>query len=334
MTTVYPQSTTWYQLSMEERDQLLLHYRERRENTKFLEDATRLRMRPDTLRRRLNEHLQEKRRYAAEYLRLSPIKRPRYDDHLILKTDNAIIISDLEIPDVDDQMMRKALLVAIRHDIKTLIIAGDFLATDQAALKEQIDLYKEDGELTYRSALMQGKITLKALLLWFEEIVLIRGNHDDKLNRATKGEIDVGMFLEDSRMLEGKVRFSQYAHCYLETSRGTALICHPRQYSVNPVALGKKLYNTHALPDKTKPSFVILGHTHISQSGESEDGLAEIYGLGCMRDPLKTQYIALNVTTFPKWNQGFGFFKNGYFHNLSLHRTDWRFYLGTLQETS
>ncbi len=67
---------------------------------------------------------------------------------------------------------------------------------------------------------------------------------------------------------------------------------------------------------------VVIGHTHLQQEGWSEDGMYRCVALGCMRDPVKTAYIRRGVSKHPKWNQGFGMWKHGYYYSFSRLGTD------------
>lgn len=227
--------------------------------------------------------------------------------------------------DVDPWMLELALLTGQRHGIKRLIIAGDFMATDQDALNSWVSVFNDGRDMTYKNALNMGLSILKMFFNQFTEIFLIQGNHDDRVSRKTGGMIDLGMFLEQTG-----AKYSQYAYMYLMTKRGPVYICHPKNYSANSAALGQKLYNVTTSPSNEK-CHIVLGHTHQAQTGFSPDGLREIVALGCMRDPAKTKYISLSTTTHHQWSQGFLMIKNGFFHPLTRKGTDWEWLLGTMR---
>lgn len=320
----------WDDVSLQERDRLLKLYEERNAES-IIEEASLLNIEPQTLARRCREHRLYRRRYVSEQITFPDYGRVPYNDFIVLSKRNAIVISDLEIPDVDPKMLKMAMLFGLRYGVRDLIIAGDTVATDQPSLKTQVDLYREEGEITYRHAIAQTKMSLMTFLLWFNQVWMIQGNHDHKMNRSVGGEIDIGMFLEDSKLLDGRVKFSRYSRMYLEVESGIAMICHPSNYSNNSIDLGRKIYNKTRIPGtRKKPDILVLGHTHQSMEGSTSDGLCSIYGLGCMRDADRTQYVNESVTTYPEWTQGFGMFYNGHFHNFCEGRTDWKFYLGDL----
>lgn len=247
-----------------------------------------------------------------------------YNDYLVVETDNAIISSDWEIPDTNSRMARLTLALGVKYGIKNKIIAGDLVATDQDALTSIINTWKTEGDLTYEQTIGITRKTINTLGNIFERIYICEGNHDDKISRKTIGEIHLGMFLIDT-----KAEYSHYHYLWLKTSRGYAYISHTRNYNRNSAVLGKQLYNRSVAPDGNKPKFVILGHTHQSQSGYSDDGLAEIYGLGCMRDKDLTKYASQASTTFPVWNNSLLMILDGHCYPISLS-SDLKFWLGNL----
>jgi len=247
---------------------------------------------------------------------------PIYNDYIVAETDDALIFSDLELPDQDSDLLKAAFLVAIKFNIKHLIIAGDMVATDQATLTEWAQTWVTDREATFPTVI---EISLQILHEFGEQcdsIYMIEGNHDDRVARKTGGQVFLGMFLAGT-----KAKYSRYAYMYIKTRRGMVKVCHPSNFSANSVALGQKLYNVSVGPNEEK-CHIILGHTHQMQSGFSPDGTHEIHALGCMRDPQRTRYLQKHSTTYPQWSQGFLLMRGGYFYPLSKYGTNWKELLG------
>ena len=162
-----------------------------------------------------------------------------YTDYTTLATDDAIIISDLEIPDADPEMLKLAFMTGVRFGIKKLIIAGDFLATDQEALNDWVSTWKETCEVTYENALGMSINLLDQFAQQFEEIIICEGNHDDRIARKTKGEIHLGMLLKGTQ-----AKYTRYPFLWLKTTkRGYVYVVHPRKGSSNSVALGQRIYS-------------------------------------------------------------------------------------------
>lgn len=216
-----------------------------------------------------------------------------YNKYMTFEGD-AVVISDIEFPDHDVELMAMAMDVGRHLGIKRLIIAGDTFAMDT--------LSPWSPELpdrpTFVQSLKVGKRVLRTLLGVFDRIEIIMGNHDVRLNRVTNGELHLGMLLQELT----PVQVSCYHFCYLDD----ILIAHPKNYSKIPLSVSRELADINRCR-------VIMGHTHHLCWGYSKGGY-EVAESGCMRDPLRTEYKAMRKTRHPRWNPGFVFVLNGQIH--------------------
>lgn len=221
----------------------------------------------------------------------------------------------------DSRMVLLAYYLGMKHDIKLLVINGDLIATDQAALNAWIASWKVSGEINFEGAIGICRDLMKMFGNQFEQIHITTGNHDARLAKKTGGEVWLGMFLVDL-----PVKITRYDYLWLKTRRGYWHISHPKQYSSNSVGLGQRIYRKLVAPDGSKPH-IVIAHTHQSQTGESEDGQRDIVASGCMRDPQRTKYIQQHTTTHHQWAQGLVMVKNGYLYNIGRD-DDLEFWLG------
>lgn len=309
--------TTWKNLSIEEQRRIAALYRD---GNDLAEIAASYEWTPSTLARQVRTFIQYERLFmkeAGERLIVPAMSQRLYTDYITLETDDAIIISDLEIPDADPVMLKLAFMTAVRFGIKTLIINGDFIATDQQGLTDWVSVWKETCEVTYENALGMGVRLIDAFATHFDRIIICQGNHDDRISRKTHGEVYLGMLLKGT-----EAEYTRYNYIWLKTRRGYMYVCHPQNFSSNSVGLGQKIYNTMVAPDGTKPH-VILGHTHIAGLGKSPDNQRQIVALGTMRDPLRTRYKSTTSNTHWEWEQAFCMVRRGYITMLSRNDTDW-----------
>ena len=189
------------------------------------------------------------------------------------------------------------MLTGMRHDIKTLILGGDIIATDQDALNAWLTTWAEDGQKTYSACLTELKELIRACAEWFSEgIYAITGNHDERLARKTGGHVTIQM------MLEGEpVNYSYYSYLYLysPTKKEYTYLAHQYNYSKTPVRLAQFVWEVETAPDGSKSKMhVIVTHTHIEQTGWSVDGEWRCISMGCARDPKRTKYMRLRATKF------------------------------------
>ncbi len=299
----------------------------------LVEEAKAFGITTETLSRQIRNYKQLHRQIMGE--KIAEIKLPEspsqlLTDYTILEADDAIVISDIEIPDHNPEILHLALLTAMRYNIKRLIVAGDYMATDQASLNSWVNRWVTQSDLTYQNALSIGADIIHQMLKWFDHIDFIEGNHDDRIARATKGEVFLGMLLKHER-----ITYSRYEYMYMVTSnRGIIKICHPENFSSNPVSLGKQLYNKETGPYPSKPAkcHIVLAHTHILESGWTVDAAYEVHALGTCRDSLRTRYKQKSANKHNQWIPGFLMIKNGFFRNFSQYGTDWQDVLGEYYE--
>lgn len=244
----------------------------------------------------------------------------RYNDFIKIVCDDAIIISDTEMPDHNPAYLLLALYTAMARNIKTLIIAGDFIATDQAALVAWVATWVDEGEMGYEAAIAFITRILAEYERWFTRIIMIEGNHDDRIARTTKGQVHLGMFLGKT-----KVEYSRYAFMHMITSRGLVWIVHPSSFSGDPLVLGQKLYSVQ--PEK---GHWVVAHCHRRQDGWSPDGAYEIHALGTGRDSEHTKYKATKINTHKQWDSSFLCIQGGYHYPLDLRSTNWQRELGAI----
>jgi predicted phosphodiesterase len=225
------------------------------------------------------------------------------DDYIVIEVDDFIVISDIEIPDHDPAMLQAVLLTAMAKGIKTLIIAGDYLATDNATLNSWTETWAMGNQISYEGALALAVEILAKFVDFFDAIHVIQGNHDDRISRATGGEVWFGMLLDRAKLkAEGKceIRFSRYSYLSVRTRRGTMAIYHQHNFSKTPVKLAQEMYAKENGPDydpadlnpKTEKCHIVVTHCHLAQKGWSPDGLRECIALGTLRDPVRTRYAA------------------------------------------
>jgi predicted phosphodiesterase len=325
----------WINIAESERDRLLLAY----ENKILTPQVSQTyNMAFQTLKRRLREH-REKRilelsEISVETFPDSP--GPDFNESFFIEEDDLVIISDIEIPDHDPAMLQAALLVAKSKNIKTLVIAGDLLATDNMALTRHPKRWALESETTFETAIMLTREILNTFLAWFDRIYIFSGNHDDRISLATGGQLWMKTLLDSVKQDGKEVLFSRYSGMYVQLSRGILYIAHPENFSSTPVSLAQQIYrkingpyhDPRDLVPRIDKCHIVIGHTHLMNSGMSQDGARECHALGTCRDPMKTQYINEKVNKHNVWVQGFMYIKGGYFYNLARHTTDWLSLLG------
>lgn len=282
-----------------------------------------LKTRPSSIQRDIRNYIAYQRRFKREFIEsfVPPTTLPAFEDYVILEAEDAVVISDLEIPDQDGLMLKRALAVAVQRGIDTLIYNGDVVATDQDVLNTWVKEVKLGDEKTFRDTL---DITRSLMLDYgrkFKRQIFVSGNHDNRISRKTGGEVWLELFLRDT-----PTEFSRYAYMYLKNSRGWTKIIHPENYSVHAASkLGNELWANSVAPDGSK-CHIVIGHTHLAQTAWSPDGQQEIVSTGCMRR--RALYKDVRATNNREWQRGFLVIQNGFFYPMTEFGTDWEKELG------
>jgi len=311
--------TTWSEVPRKEKDRIAELYQRRADLTP---EAEALGVNVTSLARNVRFFIEYRKMFlteAAEIINIPESTSRKYLDHQELEGDNWIFWGDTEAPDYSYVMLRLIRLVAIAYDIRKYVNAGDLIAFDQQAFSTWRSVWQVGGTQTLREVLGGVNDIIGDFDTWFDEGYLIGSNHDKRLNKATNGELDIGMLLHSK-----KLRYSNYDWLRINTSkRGSIRVVHPTPFSNNPIQLGRAFYDSSPI----KEDFIVA-HCHLEEWGWTKDGLHQVNALGTCRDPLRTQYKMISVNKHFQWNSGFLVLKDGYYERMSLNATNWRKVLG------
>lgn len=221
-------------------------------------------------------------------------------------TGNAIVTCDYHIPLHDPALINCMITCARENDIKKLIIAGDYFNMEDFSSypppqpEANVNIERRDGNLV-----------MKTLLQTFDEVLFFWGNHDFRLAR----KLGFKKTFEECMqwMLEGltedewkKVRISDldYMDYFPSGKRGKKYrICHPKNFSDVPLAVGRKLAVKYSCS-------IITAHSHHCAIGAATNGTDIIIEGGGFFDKNRTEYIQ-RTTDNHEWVQGFTMFKDG-----------------------
>jgi len=237
-----------------------------------------------------------------------------YNTELQLRPADRLVICDLHSPYHDEVMMNRALQVADNMGIKECIIAGDLIDNDFIKYYpnpriEDISTFDKEKEKT--------QLIFK-MLDYFDRNILIKGNHENRVNRATDGKIQARHLFENigKEVWEQKFMYSTYDKLFIGDEW---MIVHPQSYSQISASVAVRLaekYHRH----------VLNAHGHFFAFRYDRSGEYMAVDLGGMFDPRKFQYINEKTTTHPVWNSGFVVItKNNRIH-LFHENCDWEYY--------
>jgi hypothetical protein len=302
----------WQHITNQNRDRLLALYADKLnpDRMKILtSEASLYGMQITSLIRRLQEHNQTK------IIDVSKDERRVYNGHLRVETDDAIIISDMEICDEHRELMALVAEVGEVYGVKKLFWGGDMLKQDNPGIASHTShLVWEVQEPTFEENIERWKTYLRRYNQVFDDQYIMPGNHDVHMSWKTGGAMWYGMLVSEMP----KITVSRYPYMNIKTRRKLIRLTHQRDASYNMIGLGNTLINS-----KSIKSDIIMAHSHVSQVGFSADGQHRIISLPCMRDPLRTQYKQLIDTKHGEWNLGFFLMLDSYYYPLDFYETNW-----------
>lgn len=194
-----------------------------------------------------------------------------------------------------------------------LLVAGDWFNMDALSAFD----YKQ-STAGLPNELYGSTETMKRLLEVFPRIVLTWGNHDARVHKALGYKVRFNqamrmMFAELDESLLDRIEVSDLDHAIVDTPRGPYYVAHPKSYNANPLTSARKIAGI-------KHANVILGHSHHTAIGHDPSGKFVCAEIGGFFDVSKTEYLQ-RTTTFPTWQQGYGFIDSAGF--LSIEGEGW-----------
>jgi len=229
----------------------------------------------------------------------------------ILPDDNYMVSCDYHSPYHDEVYVNRFMAVADLFQIKKNIIIGDLVDNEYA--KHWYSPYTK----TLDKETMEVRPVIQALD-YFDENILVHGNHEDRPGRMTDGKIQAKHLFQlfGKEVWDRKFKYTEYDKIFIGEKW---LLVHPRSYSQRPPTVPKLLaekFHRH----------VINSHGHLVGWSFDRSGKFQTIDLGGMFNPSKIEYINMHTTTHPMWKNGFGMIRDGHFFHFT-DATDWDFWL-------
>jgi len=225
---------------------------------------------------------------------------------------NWMVTGDIHVPCTDYDFLRLLMLVAKKHGIKRMIVAGDFFTMDTFSIYAQVV-----PAITWAAERDAARLIIREWLEWFDDIRFIMGNHDRRLQRWAGGEFDendiFGMVTTAANC-----HCSNWGHAVIDNPGGYPWrVTHSSNYSVNQLSVGSELANKYQMN-------IISHHQHHLAKGWDRYKRFVIVDNGCMVDPDKLAYVVLDDNKMPNMTNGFTMLKNGTPTCYGKHPfTDW-----------
>ena len=229
----------------------------------------------------------------------------------ILPDDNYMISCDYHSPYHNEVWINRLLAIAELFNIRKSIIIGDLFDMEFAKHWYSPNTKTLDDESEETQPVIQA-------LDYFDENILVCGNHEARPGRMTDGRIQAKhlFHLFGKDIWDRKFKYTEYDKIWIGDKW---LLVHPRSYSQISPSVAKRL------AEKFHRN-IINSHGHLVGMTYDRSGKYLAIDLGGMFQPSKIEYINMSTTTHPAWKNGFGMIRNGHFFHFT-DATDWDFWL-------
>ncbi len=150
---------------------------------------------------------------------------------------DGMIVGDVHVPTTDYDICHRMAVVALNflQEPRQLIVAGDMFNLDFLSVYPPISKTPE-----WKREKLTARALLKEWLTVFDRILIITGNHDRRITKATAGHMTtedlIDMVYQDKRIVT-----SEWGHCILKSGDRSFRVTHGRNYSVNTGTVGNDL---------------------------------------------------------------------------------------------
>lgn len=236
--------------------------------------------------------------------------RMRYDQPPRVD-DSRLILGDAQVPYHDAEFINLCKAVAFAWGIRKALWVGDMV--DFSSLS--VFLHQDDGSLEHE--LDDNERYLKDIQAGFEEIMWVRGNHEDRLFRMLNAVIGMERMAKLLGLDTGTIQTTNYYWCEIGNDW---LAEHPKNTNVIPARVGT------FLSEKFSKN-VITFHGHTTGQAQDRSGRRLAIDAGICADPLRLEYHCIRHNTRPAMTQGAVILRkdaNGNFYPYHLTRfSDW-----------
>jgi hypothetical protein len=227
------------------------------------------------------------------------------------------VCADLHAPLFDPAWVNDMIDAHSRIGVRKLLILGDFAHMDKLGQH-----YPKQSNIPYETEYTVNRALMGFLLRHYEEVYMIRGNHDVRIRRRTNYKMSFSQSMyalfEDVPGVErltisnlDHLRVTDYSA--LDDTATDWYMCHPPSYSTIPMAHAIKLAGIHN-------TNIVTAHSHHAAKGFAKDGVTQVIEIGGLFDRDRTEYLQ-ESTAYPVWVNGYGAMVDGQF---KMNTPAWR----------
>jgi len=232
---------------------------------------------------------------------------PRFTGQLEL-TGPYLIATDFHAPLQSTLWCNRLITLRDMYNVRRVILGGDTFNFDA------FSSWCDEEDLTWPEEMTWAADWLWTMYHAFDEIVWVRGNHCQRLTRATNGKLRASDLIDSilcnhARYIgqeflfnPKRLRFTDYPYLYLDDDW---MVIHPSNHSVYTVAVANELAVKHQ-------RHIIASHSHRAGTGWSKCGRYVLIDSGGMGDWMKIRHMAFDAGKAPRWANGCVVYTGGY----------------------
>ena len=216
----------------------------------------------------------------------------------IVVSGNGACTADWHVPLTRWDLVADMVETCIREDATDyLIIAGDFFNYDALS-----DYFPKQKDHSLYEEIVTGRKTLDYLSQVFDRIIVTKGNHDIRLQKALGYKLSFEDSLHSVLRVDiddpdCNIEFTGRDYALVDSPTGIWRVCHTANYSRNQLAYPSKLADLHQ-------QHVMGAHRHHHAVGFSPSG-KRVIELGGFFDKDRTEYLVQWSKDFPLWQNGY-----------------------------
>ncbi|GIV82580.1 MAG: hypothetical protein KatS3mg051_1934 [Anaerolineae bacterium] len=232
------------------------------------------------------------------------LRLPVFDGEPKLEGD-WVVCGDVHLPTTDYELAETMLRVARDLGLKRLLIAGDLINADAFSLYEHVV-----PPVSFEDEVRVAVRVVSAWCDWFDDILLLMGNHELRVIRRSNGNINATMLGHILNAGHGKLRVSPYSHAIITSGGQVWRVTHQRNYSRITGRLADQL------AQKYQCNIISLHQHHVAVQRDTWNRYTVIDG-GGLHDDHKMAYVSLVDNNMPTMARGFVLLVHGTGHLIT-----------------
>jgi len=230
-----------------------------------------------------------------------PVRVPVFDGEPCL-TGNWVVCGDVHLPTTDYELAEQMLNMARKLELKHLLIVGDLLNFDAFSTHEYLV-----PPLSFEEEVQVAVHFMARLAEWFDEMVLVLGNHEHRILRRNNGNVSASMLGHVLNASAGKLHVSPYAYAVIESGGQVWRATHQRNYSRITGRVADQL------AQKYQCNILSFHQHHVGVLRDTWNKYTIVDG-GGLHDETKLAYASLVDSTLPRMARGFVLLIDGVAH--------------------